>query len=224
MGIAGLALPWENRISLFERSQERRVENTQPSAPELSGAGASTEDAVLAAACRAGDLVAYERLYQLHGARMKSLARHLLGSRLDAEDAVQDTFLKIQRAISSYRGQSAFSTWAYRILVNSCHDLRRRRVRRHEVSDMEPESGDPAPEPRGPGAHPALRMALERALAQLSGRQREIFLLYEGEGFAHAEIAAMLNVSEAVSKNTLFQAKKALRQMLEPPRAAGRPE
>jgi RNA polymerase sigma-70 factor, ECF subfamily len=224
MGIAGLALPWENRISLFKRSQERRVETTRPSAPELGGAGTSTEDAALATACRAGDLAAYERLYQLHGARMKSLARHLLGSRLDAEDAVQDTFLKIQRAISSYRGQSAFSTWAYRILVNSCHDLRRRRVRRREISDAEPESGEPVPEPRGPGAHPALRMALERALGELPGRQHEIFLLYEVEGFAHAEIAAMLNVSEAVSKNTLFQAKKTLRQMLEPPRAAGRPE
>lgn len=224
MGIAGLALPWENRISLFECSQERRVETTRPSAPELCGPGASTEDAALAIACRAGDLAAYERLYQLHGARMKSLARHLLGSHLDAEDAVQDTFLKIQRAISSYRGQSAFSTWAYRILVNSCHDLRRRRVRRHEISDAEPKSGETVPEPRGPGAHPALRMALERALGELPGRQREIFLLYEVEGFAHAEIAAMLNVSEAVSKNTLFQAKKTLRQMLEPPRAAGRPE
>ena len=225
MGITGLALAWEHRISFFERSQERRVEHSLPPANGLTAAaaGTSTEDAALAAACQAGDLAAYERLYELHGARMKSLARHLLGGRQDAEDAVQETFLKIQRAISSYRGKSSFSTWAFRILVNSCHDLRRRRVRRREVSEAEPENGDPPPEPRGPCAHPSLRLALERSLAQLSGRQREIFLLYEVEGFAHAEIAAMLNVSEAVSKNTLFQAKKALRQMLEPPRASGRP-
>lgn len=225
MGITGLALVWETKISYFERSQERRVENPLPSTTGRSaGASPSTEDAALAAACQAGDLAAYERLYELHGARMKSLARHLLGSRHDAEDAVQETFLKIQRAISSYRGQSAFSTWAYRILVNSCHDLRRRHARRRELSESETQNGNPAPEPRGPGAHPSLRLALERSLAQLPGRQREIFLLYEVAGFAHAEIAAMLNVSEAVSKNTLFQAKKVLRQILEPPRAAGRPE
>jgi RNA polymerase sigma-70 factor (ECF subfamily) len=67
-------------------------------------------------------------------------------------------------------------------------------------------------------AHPALRMALERALAKLTRHQRDVFLLYEVEGFRHAEISSMLEISEAASKNTLFQAKKNLRQMLEPPR------
>ncbi|HYA98113.1 MAG TPA: RNA polymerase sigma factor [Methylomirabilota bacterium] len=228
MGIAGLALAWETRIfsvNSNQSSQERRVESSGSSATALNSSGAvAAEDAALAAACRAGDLSAYERLYALHGSRMKSLARQLLGSQLDAEDAVQETFLKIQRAISSYRGQSAFSTWAFRILVNSCYDLRRRRGRRREVPDTPSEGHDPLPEPRGPCAHPALRLALERSLAKLPDRQREIFLLYEVEGFAHAEIAAMLGVSEAVSKNTLFQAKKALRQMLEPPRSTGRPD
>jgi RNA polymerase sigma-70 factor (ECF subfamily) len=63
-------------------------------------------------------------------------------------------------------------------------------------------------------------MALERALAQLTQQQRDVFLLYEVEGFHHAEIAAMLELSETASKNTLFQAKKNLRSMLEPPRSA----
>jgi RNA polymerase sigma-70 factor (ECF subfamily) len=59
-------------------------------------------------------------------------------------------------------------------------------------------------------------MALERALATLTRHQREVFLLYEVEGFRHAEIAALLEISETASKNTLFQAKKNLRSMLEP--------
>jgi len=78
----------------------------------------------------------------------------------------------------------------------------------------------PRPEPRAPGAHPSLRMALERALATLTQHQRDVFLLYEVEGFRHAEIAATLDISETASKNTLFQPKKNLRGMLAPPRRA----
>jgi RNA polymerase sigma-70 factor (ECF subfamily) len=151
---------------------------------------------------------------------MRNLARNLLGSQMDAEDAVQDTFLKIQRAIASFRGQSSFVTWTFRILVNTCHDLRRSRMRRKEQSNDDPDETVPRPEPRAPGAHPSLRMALERALTQLTRHQRDVFLLYEVEGFRHAEIAAMLEISENASKNTLFQAKRNLRGMLEPPRSA----
>jgi RNA polymerase sigma factor (sigma-70 family) len=76
----------------------------------------------------------------------------------------------------------------------------------------------PHPEPRAAVAHPSLRLALERAVAKLTRHQRDVFLLYEVEGFRHAEISEMLEITETASKNTLFQAKKSLRQMLEPPR------
>jgi RNA polymerase sigma-70 factor (ECF subfamily) len=181
---------------------------------------ALNEDAALAAACRSGDLRAYERLYAMHGARMKNLARNVLGNPIDAEDAVQETFLKVQRSIASFRGQSSFVTWTYRILINTCHDARRSRLRKKEVANDD--SGETRrPEPRAPGAHPSLRMALERALAKLTQHQRDVFLLYEVEGFRHAEIAGMLEMTETASKNTLFQAKKNLRLMLEPPRSGG---
>jgi RNA polymerase sigma-70 factor (ECF subfamily) len=175
----------------------------------------------MATACRAGDLRAYERLYSLHGARMKNLARNILGGKTDAEDAVQETFLKVQRSIASFRGQSSFVTWTFRILVNTCYDARRSRLRKKEVSaNDEPQRDDsaPRPEPRAAVAHPALKLALERALAKLTRHQRDVFLLYEVEGFHHAEISTMLEISETASKNTLFQAKKNLRQMLEAPR------
>jgi RNA polymerase sigma-70 factor (ECF subfamily) len=151
---------------------------------------------------------------------MKNLARNILGSATDAEDAVQETFLKVQRGIASFRGQSSFATWTFRVLVNTCYDARRSRLRKKEVAaDDEQQRDDaaPRPEPRAPVAHPSLRMALERALAKLTRHQRDVFLLYEVEGFRHAEISSMLEISEAASKNTLFQAKKNLRQMLEPP-------
>ena len=218
MGSVGLTLAWGNRISAVAAQGVRRVD-----APEIEEPNRATdtvrEDAALAAGCLAGDMCAYERLYQLQGARMKNLARNLLGSPTDAEDAVQETFLKIQRGIKGFRGQSSLVTWTFRILVNTCHDMRRSRMRRKEQAPDNSEAALP-PEPRAPGAHPSLRMALERALITLTPQQREVFLMYEVEGFHHAEIAALLEISETASKNTLFQAKKNLRSMLEPPRSA----
>jgi RNA polymerase sigma-70 factor (ECF subfamily) len=219
MGTMGLALPWRARISSAPRERGTRVEPSEHSAggPNSAAMDTPTEDAALAAACRSGNLHAYERLYTLHGTRMKNLARNLLGSTVDAEDAVQETFLKVQRSIAGFRGQSSFVTWTYRILINTCYDARRSRLRKKEVANDD--SGEtPRLEPRAPVAHPSLRMALDRALASLTRHQRDVFLLYEVEGFRHAEIAGMLEISETASKNTLFQAKKNLRQLLEPPR------
>jgi RNA polymerase sigma-70 factor, ECF subfamily len=224
MGTMGLALPWETRISSVPREREMRVEPAEdlPGRPSetVAPAAATTapsEDAELAELCRVGDMGGYERLYALHGARMKNVARNLLGNPVDAEDAVQETFLKVQRSIAGFRGQSSFVTWTYRILINTCYDARRSRVRKKEVANDDSEES-PRPEPRAPGAHPSLRMALERALAGLTKHQRDVFLLYEVEGFHHAEIAGMLEITETASKNTLFQAKRNLRQVLEPPR------
>jgi RNA polymerase sigma-70 factor, ECF subfamily len=221
MGTMGLALPWKARIASVPRERETRVEPSEHFAggPSPAVVNARSEDSALAAACQSGDLRAYERLYAMHGARMKNLARNVLGNPIDAEDAVQETFLKVQRSIASFRGQSSFVTWTYRILINTCYDARRSRLRKKEVANDD--SGEKQrPEPRAPGAHPSLRMALERALTTLTQHQRDVFLLYEVEGFRHAEIAVMLEMTETASKNTLFQAKKNLRQMLEPPRSS----
>jgi RNA polymerase sigma-70 factor, ECF subfamily len=217
----GLALPWKTRISSAPREWGTRVEPSEHRTGGSSPAAVkpATEDAALAAACQSGDLRGYERLYAMHGARMKNLARNVLGNSVDAEDAVQETFLKVQRSIASFRGQSSFVTWTYRILINTCYDARRSRLRKKEVANEDSEE-TLRPEPRAPGAHPSLRMALERALGKLTRHQRDVFLLYEVEGFRHAEIAAMLEMTATASKNTLFQAKKNLRLMLDPPRSS----
>ena len=221
MGSVGLTLRWEHRISTVAGGGGPRVQSGESQDRSNRSAVIAPEDAALAAGCRSGDMAAYERLYSAQGARMRNLARNLLGSQADAEDAVQETFLKIQRSISGFRGQSSFVTWGFRILVNTCYDMRRSRLRRKEDSQdaADPKNTTPR-EPRAPVAHPSLRMQLERALAQLTEHQRNVFLLYEVEGFRHAEIASMLEISETASKNTLFQAKRNLRGMLEPPRCA----
>jgi RNA polymerase sigma-70 factor (ECF subfamily) len=224
MATMRLALPWEAKISLQPRRQEVRLGRPgftqRSSSPAGDLSSLALDDAALASACQSGDLQAFERLYHLHASRMKSVARNLLGGISEAEDAVQDTFLKIQRSILSFRGQSSFATWSFRILINTCYDARRSRMRKKEVAHDQPDETPTRPEPRAASTHPALRIALERALSQLTRHQREVFLLYEVEGFRHAEIASILEISEAASKNTLFQAKKNLRQMLEAPRGS----
>jgi len=220
MATMGLALPWEARISSEEQERGSRVGSAENPAGGLTPTSreARPEDLELAAACQAGEMQGYERLYSLHGKRMKSIARNLLGSTTDAEDAVQETFLKVQRSIGTFRAQSSFVTWTFRILINTCYDARRSRMRKKEVtSDGTTES--PMPERRAPGAHPSLKLALQRALEKLTDHQRRVFLLYEVEGFRHSEIAGMLEITETASKNTLFQAKRNLRTMLEPPRS-----
>ena len=102
MASVGLTLSWEHRISPVA-GEGSRVQLAERGA-QGNPAGSNPEDAALAAACRAGDLHAYERLYRLQGARMRNLARNLLGTQSDAEDAVQETFLKVQRSITSFRG------------------------------------------------------------------------------------------------------------------------
>jgi len=195
------------------RRSDDPAKQVTPSAVDARTAVGLEEDSALAEACRTGSLSAYEQLYQKHGARLKSIALNLLGNVHDAEDAVQEAFLKVHRGIRSFKGQSAFSTWIYRILLNSCYDLRRKKQRRQETpeQDLEPQGTFEAP--AAATDHP-LRLALEACVARLSPHYRNVFLLFEVEGFSHSEIAAMLGISEASSKNMLYQAKRKLRRLL----------
>ena len=182
---------------------------------ELANPGrAASSEALLLAGCRAGERDAFEELYRLHADRMKSVAAQLLGRRDEAEDAVQDAFVRIFRSVGSFEGRSRFSTWIYRIVVNACHDrLRRRR----ETAPLD--SGNEAPW-ASPSGDPALRLALEQGLRSLPERQRSAFVLFAVEGFAHREIAEILDVSAGNSKTLVFEAKRKLARFL----AGRRPE
>jgi RNA polymerase sigma-70 factor, ECF subfamily len=159
-----------------------------------------------------GSLPAFERLYRQHNGRMKSIACNLMGNTSDAEDAVQESFLKVYRSIRSFQGHSSLSTWIYRILVNTCLDLKRKQ-RRQELPETASSQED-IPNPQGLTANHTLRLTLENIVASLDERLRNVFLLFEVEGFRHSEIAGMLSISEAASKVALFQAKRELRGRL----------
>lgn len=162
-------------------------------------------DAELAEECKRGNLRAFERLYEVHASRMKSLAFHLLGSRADAEDTVQEAFLKVYRALRGFEGQSSLSTWIYRILINCCYDVMRKQQRLAE----KPARAEFRTDSKLP-----LKIALERALSLLNERQRLVFLMFEVEGLKHSEIAGILEVPEGTSRSWLFEAKRELKRML----------
>jgi RNA polymerase sigma-70 factor (ECF subfamily) len=169
----------------------------------------SEEDLRLARACADGDSDVFASIYDRHGQRMKSIAYHQLGNVSDAEDAVQETFIKVHRAAAGYNGEAAFTTWMYRILINTCYDMqrrRRRRVREMPIDDLLL------------GGHAAnavddvKRMALRKLLSELPEQRRTIFALFEIEGLSHAEIAGILDITEGNSKWILFSTKKQLQE------------
>jgi RNA polymerase sigma-70 factor, ECF subfamily len=140
---------------------------------------------------------------------MKSIAANLLGNVADAEDAVQETFLKVYRGAARFRGGAAPTTWIYRILINTCYDQMRRKSRRPEaplpdrLALASPQESD----------HP-LRLAIEAEVSRLPERERAAFLLCEVEGFSHREAGEILEVPEATSRTFLYRAKRRLQQAL----------
>jgi RNA polymerase sigma-70 factor, ECF subfamily len=171
----------------------------------IAGLPENPTDSQLVEECRRGNLRAFELLYQQHASRMKSLAFRFLGSRPDAEDAVQEAFLKVHKALTGFEGQSSLTTWMYRILLNCCYDALRKRERLAEAParvDLPSHSKLP------------MKLALERALSLLNDRQRLVFLLFEAEGLKHSEIAAILEVPEGTSRSWLFEAKSQLKKIL----------
>jgi len=170
---------------------------------------ATDDDVRLARACASGDTRVFEEIYRQHGDRMKSIAYNHLGNVSDAEDAVQETFLKVHRAASTYNGESAFGTWLYRVLINTCYDALRRRQRRIQEAPLD----DVITSQRaGDSVDDAKRMTLRKMLNDLPEQRRSVFLLFEVEGLSHAEIAETLNITEGNSKWILFATKKQLQE------------
>jgi RNA polymerase sigma-70 factor (ECF subfamily) len=144
---------------------------------------------------------------------MKSVAYNILGNPSDAEDAVQEAFLRAYRGMAAFKGTAQASTWVYRILVNACHDIGRQRRRRRDENELVPEDQLPASTARAATDAP-LRLTLEKAVAALRPRHRDVFLLFEVEGFLHREIAEILDIAEGTSKSLLFEARRELQSAL----------
>ena len=169
-----------------------------------------------------GDEEAFAALFQMHKKRVYSVCLQMTKDVADAEDLTQEAFLQVFRSVNSFRGDSAFSTWLYRIAVNTVLMKLRRRKSPPLVSLDEPVSSDTPSLKRDVGrADPSLsgavdRIALNRAIEDLPAGCRQIFDLHEVKGYQHHEIAQLLQCSIGNSKSQLHKAKMKMRDVLFP--------
>ncbi len=202
----------------------------QPPSPQLTTARNSRlsnwmpqTDAATVALARDGDSEAFRALVECHSRAVYRLAHRMTGSAQDAEDVVQETFLKAYRQLSRFESRANFSTWLHRIAVNCSIDLIRSRPHReagHDAADLDQLGGDD----RAP-AHPSperLMLSTEvqdrvtGAMSSLSAMERAAFALRHFEGQSIEEISRALGLKTNATKHSIFRAVKKMRVALEP--------
>jgi RNA polymerase sigma-70 factor (ECF subfamily) len=164
----------------------------------------------------AGDVEAFALLVDRHHATMARFAFHLLGSEAEAEEAVQDSFVRAYRSLSSYKEQERFRAWILRILVNRCRTRLVRDKRREEVAAAWLREADP---PFEPSERLAMRDELAVALAQLPEEQREAVVLRYADELGYDEIASITGAGISALKMRVKRGCERLRAILEASRA-----
>ena len=165
------------------------------------------------ALARGGDRDAFETLYRTHVGRVHALSLRLTGDSSAAADLTQDTFVRAWEALGSFRGESAFGSWLFRLTVNGFLGDERKTLRRERRVFATSEPG--LLERPADGGHSGAALDLEKAIAALPERARVVFVLHDVEGYQHGEIAVMTGVAEGTSKAQLFRARRLLREALE---------
>ena len=173
--------------------------------------GADQRSLVIHAA-RAGDVRAFATLVDLYYARCLRFAMHMLSSRADAEEAVQDTFVRVYRALPSYREQDSFEPWLFRILGNRCRTVGARQRRHAEVVEYVevPERAMAARQ----DTEIAWREEIDRALRSLPAEQREAFLMRHVEGMSYEDMGVATGAGVSALKMRVKRACDALRVRL----------
>ncbi|MGE5204136.1 MAG: RNA polymerase sigma factor [Chlamydiota bacterium] len=183
-------------------------------------------DLALVNAARAGDVQAFGELVKRYDRQVFRVVRHLTGNLQDAEDVVQEAFVKAFCNIRNFEGRSAFSTWLIRIAVNEALG-RIRHQKKFPVAPLELTTGDdeavfelqiasPAATPEEQCSEGELRRALARAVHRLRPRLRAVFVLRDVQGMSAQEAAEILGITVGTVKARLFRARQRMRQMLAP--------
>ena len=186
-------------------------------------------DAVAIERTLAGDREAYRVLVDRHSRNIYRLAFRMMGNRQDAEEVVQESFLRGYQKLKQFAGNSNFGTWVYRIAANYAIDLLRQRKTddsRRAVSSERDQDGpeldllsrvtDPGPSPERMADSAQLAMRMNAALSTLTAAERTAIVMRHWDGCAIEEIAGVLNSSGNATKNTVFRAVAKLRKALEP--------
>ncbi|MEO5903766.1 MAG: RNA polymerase sigma factor [Gemmatimonadaceae bacterium] len=171
--------------------------------------GSDSSDAALVAAAVVGGEAAFRELFRRHTPHLLQFVSRVLGqSAGDAEDVVQDTWLRAYPALVTFRNDSAFSTWLCSVGLRAALDSMRRGKRRGTELLLEDDDA-PLELP-----HHEERMDLEKAIAALAPGYRMILVLHDVEGFTHEEIALQLGIAPGTSKAQLFKARRVMRVLL----------
>lgn len=170
----------------------------------------SDEERELVSLAKNGDERGFAGLVRLHQRRAYIVARSIVMTHEDAEDAVQEGFLRVHQALDRFDPAQTFGPWLNRIVANAALDLARRRKVRNaeELSDAIPAAF------RDPAEGGELRDRLRTALAQLPDRSRSVIVLHDVEGFTHAEIGEMLGIPGGTARSDLHHARQKLRVLL----------
>jgi len=178
-------------------------------------------DAELVLQCQNGDLAAFEALIRNHQHMVHSLTFRMTGSLADAEDLAQETFIRAYGQIGSFRGASRFSTWLYRIAVNTCLNWRQSEARRFQ---LQANCAEEVAARRADGENPPGGQSneVQAALLKLPAKQRAAIVLTIYDGLSHAEAAQVLHCSETTVSWRVFAAKRKLKRLLTAGHAAPR--
>lgn len=175
-----------------------------------------TSDYALAQRAARGDIQAFEEIFQRHHRRVYSLCLRMTHNVSEAEDLTQEIFIHLFHKIGSFEGRSAFTTWLHTMAVNqTLMHFRKSRVKRERTTDDGETPTRIVAGTENPRNMPVVdRIALEKAVAELSPGYRMAFILHDVEGYEHEEIARMLGCAVGTSKSQLHKARKRLRELL----------
>ena len=182
------------------------------------------DDAADVGAARAGDEEAYRRLVERHSRNVFRLAYRMTRSEHDAEDVVQDAFIKAFRRLDSFESRANFGTWLHRIAANCAYDVLRVRERRKREEPLETDPENPearaqpslAPAPDRLALSADVRDRVARAMARLSPLERSAFVLRHHQGLSIREIGVALGLDTSATKHSIFRAVRKMRVALEP--------
>ena len=189
---------------------------------EKGGENAVTEQELIARA-KAGDDEAFAQLMRDNEKRIYNLTLRMTGNPEDAMDLAQEAFLNAWRGLKFFKGDSAFSTWVYRLASNACIDFLRRQKRRQDISvpmptyeddDSQPDIPDDRFQPEQELEQRELRQAVLQGLEQLSHEHRQVLVMREINGLSYQEIADVLDLEAGTVKSRIARARISLRKIL----------
>ncbi|HKC41048.1 MAG TPA: RNA polymerase sigma factor, partial [Gemmatimonadales bacterium] len=183
-----------------------------PSQPP-QGAARIAGEADLVARTLAGERAAFGVLVERYAPQARRVARAVLGDPDEADDAAQDGFLSALVKLGQYDARRPFGPWLMRIVANAATDRRRRRQVR-KVEPLDPGLVGGGPRPDTEAVRSELGERLRAALAELPARRRTAVVLFDVEGYSHAEIAEMLGIPEGTVRSEVFHARRRLRALL----------